>query len=472
MDIPFAIQAYQHTSRPLSAQRVINMYAEAQPRGAKKPIAVLGPPGIVTELSLGVGPVRGFTVMDGVLYAVSGTKLIQINSDNTSTELGGDISGNDVVSIANNGTQIVVTNGVSGYIWSSIAGFRLISDTDFGAANTVTFMDSFFLFDRAGTGQAFRSDQLDGTTYDGTAFATAESQPDDLRAVYNLKQILYLLGETSIELWGNAGAANFPFQRIPGATLTRGLAGSFALTDEDEALFLLADDRIAYRLSGRSLQRISTHALEQAWQRYSAVTDTICFAYTWNGHKFIHFTFPKISATLVYDIATGLWHERMSHDRLGNPLGRWRVNCVAEAYDKIWAGDAFTGRVGTFSDTTYTEFGDNTRAELVSPPLHGDGKRMFMPWFELDIETGVGLASGQGEDPQVMLSISDDGGRSFAPPEAWVSAGKTGEYDGTAYQLRWDRLGSFFTRNLKVTMSDPVRRAIYSARAPEMSIGL
>ncbi len=109
--------------------------------------------------------------------------------------------------------------------------------------------------------------------------------------------------------------------------------------------------------------------------------------------------------------------------------------------------------------------------EMVSPPLHANGNRAFMPWFELDIETGVGLTSGQGSNPQVMLSVSDNGGRSFDNPEVWSSMGMTGEYDGTAYQLRWDRLGSFYTRNVRVTISDPVRRAVYGARAPQMSIG-
>lgn len=472
MDIPFATRSYKHASQPLSSQRLINMYAESQPRSARTMVPVLGSPGIVTAATLGEGPVRGAHVMDGTLYGVSGAFLYQVNADHSTTQLGGQISGTGVVSMDDNGTELVTTNGTNGYIYSAAAGFRLISDPDFNAANTVTFMDSFFLFDRAGTGQFFRSDQLDGASYDGTAFTTAESQSDDLRAIRNHKQIAYALGEKSIELYGNAGAANFPFQRIPGATIQRGLAGSFGVTDEDESLFLLGNDRLGYRLAGRALKRISTHAIEQAWQDYSTVADVIAFAYTWNGHKFICFTFPEIAASWEFDIATGLWHERVSFDRTGNSLGRWRANCAVAAYEKTYIGDAFSGKLGFLSNSTYTEFGDDTRAEMVSPPLHGKGKRMFMPWFELELETGVGLTSGQGSDPQAMMSISDDGGRVFDSPEIWAAMGKIGEYDGTAYQLRWDRLGNFFTRHIKIVISDPVRRNVYGARAPEMSIGL
>lgn len=472
MQIPFATMSYKHASLPLSAQRVVNMYAEAQPKGAKAMMPILGCPGIDTRATLGSGPIRGGHVMDGTLYVVSGGTLYQKDADNTTTTLGGVISGTGPVSMDDNGTELVIVNGTNGYIWSAAAGFRLISDADFLPADTVTFMDGFFLFNASGTGKFFRSELLDGTSYDGTAFTTAESQSDDLLAVRNHKQVLYALGKSSIELYSNVGAANFPFQRIPGATVQRGIAGSFAVTDEDESLFILGDDRIAYRLNGRNLQRISNHAIEREWQNYTSVSDVIVFSYTWNGHKFIVYTFPEVAATWEFDISTGLPHERESHDRLGNSLGRWRANIALSAYERVYIGDVFSGKLGTLSNTTYTEFGDDTKALAISPPLHDpNGKRLFMPWFELDIETGVGLTSGQGSDPQAMMSISDNGGRSFDSPEVWSSIGKIGEYDGTAYQLRWDRLGNFFNRCIKIEISDPVRRSIYGARAPELNSG-
>lgn len=473
MQIKFATQSYKHASLPLSAQRVVNMYAEAQPQGAKAQMPILGCPGIDSRLTLGSGPLRGAHVMSDTLFVVSGGTLSQVNSDNTTVSLGGVISGTGPVSMADNGTELVTVNGENGYIWSQASGFRIISDTDFNAADTVTFMDGFFLFNQSGTGKFFRSDLLDGASYDGTAFATAESQSDKLLAVRNHKQVLYLGGQQSIELWSNVGAANFPFQRIPGATINRGLASSYAITDEDESLFILGDDRIAYRLDGRSLKRISTHAIEIEWQNYSTISDVIVFSYTWNGHKFICYTFPEVASTWEFDVSTNLWHERKSHDRLGNDLGRWRANLAISAYNRVYIGDAFSGKLGTLSNSTYTEFGDNTQAIAVCPPISDpNGKRLFMPWFELDMETGVGLTSGQGSDPHAMLSISDNGGRTFDSPEVWTSIGKIGEYEDPAYRLRWDRLGEFFSRTMMVELSDPTRRAIYGARAPELKMGM
>ena len=85
-----------------------------------------------------------------------------------------------------------------------------------------------------------------------------------------------------------------------------------------------------------------------------------------------------------------------------------------------------------------------------------------MSRFELDIESGVGLTSGQGSDPQVMLDWSDDGGFKFGPLQPWRSAGKIGRYKA---RLRWRRMGRFRERVLRVQISDPVKRAIIAAHA-------
>lgn len=469
MKIPFATQSYKDATLPLSAQQTVNFYAESAPPDARTQVAVKGCPGIITAATLGAGPVRQLHVFDGTLYAVSGGTLYSIDSDHIATPLGGVIGGSSVVSMDDNGSEIVVVNGTSGYIWDSTSGFRIISDADFNAANTVAHIDQFFLFDNAGTGEIFRSDLLDGTSYDAAAFATAESKSDDVLAVRNHKNILYALGGKTIEPMANTKAANFPFQRIEGALINRGIIGSFGITDEDEALHFIGDDRVAYRYSG-SLKRASTHAIEGEWQRYGTVTDVIAFSMTFAGHKWVYFTFPTESRTFGYDLSTRLWHERKSHDRMRNDLGRWRVNCVATAYNRTYVGDVFSGKVGYLDADTYTEFGDQIIGELVSPPLFDrNGRRMSMPWFELDIETGVGLTSGQGSDPQIMMSISDNGGHSFEPQEIWRSMGKLGEYATPAYQLRWDRLGNFFNRCIKVTVSDPVSRTVLGARAPGLS---
>lgn len=56
-----------------------------------------------------------------------------------------------------------------------------------------------------------------------------------------------------------------------------------------------------------------------------------------------------------------------------------------------------------------------------------------------------------GADPQVMLRISNDGGKTFIS-EQWRSAGRVGEYD---HRVRWNRLGQARKRVFEVIVTDP-----------------
>jgi len=462
MIVPFGISSYEHPSLPISAQRCVNLYAEKQPPDAKTPVALLGSPGLVQFASIGDGPIRGMDQMDGVLYAVSGTSLYSVTSSGTGTELGGVISGTGVVSMDNNGSQLIITNGTNGFTYSVAAGFALITDVDFFSANSVVFFDQRFVLDKADSNQFFASEQLDGTSYDPLAIASAETRPDNVKSVTLNQQVLLVFGERSIEPWQDVGAPNFPYERVPGALIERGILAPHAFCKADNTVFFVGDNRILYRLAGLTPQRVSNHAIEQVWQDYDQVDDCHMFAFHWNGHEFVHVTFPSEGATWVYDVATGIPHERESWDEFENNLSRWRGNCHIRCYGKELIGDAYTGKIGYLSNTTYTEYGNVMQGISVSPPIHSDRKRVFMPRFELDVESGVGLTTGQGSSPQIMLDWSDDGGRSYSTRQLWQSIGAMG---ANRTRVRWRRLGQARNRIMRLTISDPVRRTIMAAHA-------
>jgi hypothetical protein len=84
-----------------------------------------------------------------------------------------------------------------------------------------------------------------------------------------------------------------------------------------------------------------------------------------------------------------------------------------------------------------------------------------MARFELQVESGAGLISGQGSDPQVMLDWSDDGGKTFSN-EHWTGLGAIGDFLKRAI---FNRLGQFRTRTLRIRISDPIKIAITGAAA-------
>lgn len=93
-------------------------------------------------------------------------------------------------------------------------------------------------------------------------------------------------------------------------------------------------------------------------------------------------------------------------------------------------------------------------------PFVTDEKQwLFHQGLRLDMETGVGLLSGQGSDPQVMLRWSDDGGHTWSK-EHWVGAGAIGQYKRRA---KWNRLGRSRQRIYEIVLCEPVKAVLIGA---------
>lgn len=84
-------------------------------------------------------------------------------------------------------------------------------------------------------------------------------------------------------------------------------------------------------------------------------------------------------------------------------------------------------------------------------PSSPDNKRIQIPVLELLMRTGIGNSGAP--NPQVMLRISKDGGKTWGP-ERWRSAGAIGRY---ADRVRWLRAtGDYRNAVCEITVSDPV----------------
>lgn len=459
-----ALTSYKSASKALASQRLINGYAEFQPResGAKARVAVYGSHGIANGGTPGTGPIRGSFEMNEVGYVVSGQQFLRFESDGSSTIIGNGITGFGGVSIDGDGFSIVIVNGALGWLYvMATNAFTQISDGDFNPAKTVTVINNYYAFDWVGTNKFFISGLLDGSSYDALDFASGESNPDFVRAVRNRNGVLLVFGAETIESWDHTGATDFPFQRFKSGTIDRGIAASLAIEAEDSTLFFLGDDLVYYALNGNQLRRISTHAYEEEWQQYAKTDDAFCFKISYGGHKFIYITFPTEGKTFGFDIAANsLWHERMSFDQLGQEV-KWRASCAVTVYNKTWIGDANSNRLGLLDPNTFTEWGTPIVTTLVYPTIHADGDLISMPKFEIDMQVGVGNA--EVDDPQVMLDWSDDGANTWVSPQIWHSMGKIGDY---RKRLEWTELGSFYNRAMRISISDPVKRVIYAARCP------
>lgn len=323
-------------------------------------------------------------------------------------------------------------------------------------ASSIDYIDGYFVWSQIDSAQFFICDLYNGTVIDPLDFATAESDPSTLRRVIVSHRELWLLKANRIEVWANTGAFPFPFERIPGAVVERGCAAARSVDKADSSVFWLGDDRIVYRSQGYQPLRISEHWLEDKIKT-GTVSDAYAMTYAEGGHTFYVLTFPTLGFTVAYDCATTKWHYRQSGTTL-TPAA-WRVRCIAVAFGRTLAG-IDNGRVCDIDMDTYTEAGDAIRRVGRTPPIFAEGAKVRMSQFELECELGVGLNTGQGSDPQVMVRWTDDGGTSWSN-EHQAAIGRTGQRADRAIVRR---MGQFRQRTLEIASSEPVKHAWYGFR--------
>lgn len=467
MKTPILGSSYVARSVNAANNRMVNLYPESVPEGGKEPAFLSLTPGLRLLATIGIGPIRGLWSFGGYMYAVSGTQLYKIGPDFVGTLLGS-VAGYSQVSMSDNGTQLFVAANPNGYIYNASTGvFASISDPDFPGAVNVSYLDGYFVFNQPNSQKFWVTSLLDGTSIDPLDFASAEGSPDNVVGLIVDHREIWLFGTNSIEVWYDAGLADFPMARIQGAFIEIGCSAPYSIAKLDNSLFWLGSDArgngIVYRANGYTGTRISTHAVEFAIQNYSDISDAIAYTYQQEGHAFYVINFPSANATWVYDVSTNAWHERSYFS--DGVFGRHRSNCMVNFNGEIVVGDYENGNIYAFDLSTYSDNGNAKkwlRSWRAIPTGQNNLKRSAHHSLQLDCESGVGIVTGQGSDPVVHLRWSDDGGHTWSNYHS-AKMGKIGE---TGRRVIWRRLGmteKLRDRVYEVSGTDPVKVAIMGA---------
>ena len=405
MKTPILGGAYVARSVNAAANRMVNLFPEVVPEGGKEPAFLQRCPGLKPLTLVGgsliasdTSGIRGLWTFGGFLYIASGGKLYRADGNFAVTELGL-INGSGPVSMTDNGIQLFVACNPSAFIYNANTGvFAQITDPDFPGAVSVGYLDSYFVFNEPNSQRVWVTSLLDGTSIDPLDFASAEGNPDNIVSLMVDHREVWLFGNNTVEVWYNAGAADFPLARIEGAFMETGCLAPYSVAKLDNSVFWLGSDArgngIVYRNQGYNGQRISTHAVEWQIQQYGVLSDAIGYSYQQDGHSFYVLTFPTAQATWVFDVATGLWHERAYWD--GVQYRRHRSNCQANFAGKVIVGDWETGILYEVDPDVHT---DNfysqryLRSWRALPTGQNSLKRTAQHALQLDAEAGVGTVA-------------------------------------------------------------------------------
>ena len=457
VSVPLPAGSYRNAVNAFTIQSCINCYPVVPTKQAVADLSIFGTSGIkevATTLNSLAGANRGGRVKGGKPYVLNGPDLYRIDraindagSQIYTPVLMGKVGGEGRAFFSDNGKQLIVICSGKGFIVDETLtpAFQQITAPGFtanGTPETVTFVDGFFLVTTSAK-KIIRSNINDGLTWNALNFGTAEADPDELKAIVTLKNQPYAGGAKTIEMFRNISASGFSFQRVNGYVISKGV---FA-----PSTFIAAADRIFFVGGGEmespaiwalppagEPEKISTDAIDTQLQRMSAedVSNAFAWTYSQNGGYFVGFSFTD--QCFVYDIASGLWHDRESQvlDSKGFvQITRWRANCILTAYNSVFVADSQSGKIGELSPFLFREFDRAIRRAIITPPISNQAQPFFIS--RVDAIMDQGRTENSSASPiLVALSWSTDAITWSNPIHAEV-----GEIGNFGENISWNPIG-------------------------------
>lgn len=400
--------SYESRSLIAAAQRCVNLYMEQNVSATdlyhittSEPMHFVHQctPGLTLLSTAPEYPIRGlYTASNGNVFAVANTSLYNITSSwqwnlisaLTPATQDAVTPQPTPVSMVDNGTTLFIVDGSStGWYCdvNDLTGFTVMSSNTypgnnqqagFYGADKIDYSDTYFILNKPGTNIFYISTsefvpEINTTiVFDPLDFASKTAKPDPIVSIIVQKQVIWLLGSQSFEVWYNSGGQaigdlttnTFPFQIFQGAFSDHGCAAKYSVAKGNDSIFWLSQDLtgtgIVMQGSGYSAKRISTHAIENTFYQYaqtSTINDAIGYCYNQEGHYFYVLNFPSADATWVFDSSEGQWHERVWLDQNGQEH-RHQCNFAVNAFGTVIGTDWANGNLYEYDLNNYSDNGN------------------------------------------------------------------------------------------------------------------
>lgn len=384
----------------------------------------------------GPGVDRGGFDWEGVHYRVMGTKLCTVSSAGDVAELG-DVGAGGRVRFSNGFGYLSIWSGTRLYYWDG-STLTQVTDPDLGSVIHGVWIAGYNL---STDGQYLIVTELaDKTQVNPLKYGNAETDPDPLKAVDELRNEAYAFGRYSIEVFDNFGGDGFPFQRIEGAMVPRGIIGTHAYCEFASTFAFLGSGRneapAVYLMAPGDSAKISTAEIDKVLERHteSELSGAVLESRVVRGHAWLYVHLPD--TTLVYDLnASKAVQEPVWFELNSAIVGRstYRARNMVLSYGQWISGDPTGVTLGTFTEDSGEHYGDVVGWDFGTIILYNEGRGAIVNELELVALTGHVSASA---DPVILTSYSVDG-------ETWsaekpIPAGKQGQRNK---RLAWRKQG-------------------------------
>jgi hypothetical protein len=390
----------------------------------------------IVSMNTGPGVDRGAINWNGVCYRVMGTSLVRVNEDDTITTLG-TIPGTNLVRFDYSFDRLSIAANGNLYYWNGSTLLQ-VTDPDLGIVIDQMWIDGHFM---TTDGESLVVTELnDPTSVLPTKYGSSEVDPDPVKALLKLDNEPYALNRYTIEVFDNIGGAGFPFQRIEGAMIERGVIGTRACCVFNETIAFVGSKRnepVAVWLgaSGSSV-KISTREIDTILQEYSEtdLLNILVESRIEKTHEWLYIHLPD--QTLVYDAAASKLMKEPVWFTLGSDIDQsiYRARNMVWCYNKWVVGDPLSSRLGYLTNEIGEHWGVTVGWEFGTVIIYNEGRGALFHELELVCLSG---RAALGKDPRIYTEYSLDG-ESWSMPK-FVKAGKQGE---RAKRIVWLGQGS------------------------------
>ena len=399
--------------------------------------------GIVSN-GTGPGADRGGVNYRGELFRVMGTKLVRISSAGAVTVLG-DVGGpvTELVTFDYSFDYLGVASGGRLYLWDGT--LQQITDPDLGVVLDFVWVDGYFM---TTDGEFLVVTELsDPFVVNPLKYGSSEADPDPVVALLKLRNEVYALNRNTIEVFDNVGGALFPFARIEGAQIQKGVVGTFACCVFQETIAFLGSGRNEapgiYLGANGMAKKISTQEVDEILLQFTEeqLAQVKLEARNDRAHQHLYIHLPD--RTIVFDAAASQVLQDLVWFNLTSTIvgfSQYRARNLIWVYDKWMVGDPQSSNIGYLDDTIGSHWGEQVRWEFGTLIVYNEGKGALFHQMELVSLTGRVIL---GVDPQISTSYSVDG-LSYSQ-EKFIKVGTIGN---TSKRLSWFQQGHM--RNFRI----------------------
>jgi hypothetical protein len=443
VQIPIINGIYTDSSPDFRTSYPVNLVPVPKANGISE--GYLRPADGLVANGTGPGTDRGGINWNNVCYRVMGSKLVSVSSTGVVTILGDVGDDGRLVTLDYSFDRLAIASNGNLFYWSPSLGLIQVTDPDLGVVLDVVWVDGYFM---TTDGEFLVVTELsDPTQVNPLKYGSSEADPDPVKALLKLRNEVYALNRHTIEVFDNVGGDLFPFQRIEGAQIEKGVIGTHGCCNFLESIAFLGsgfnEAPGIYVGVNAQANKISTQEIDMLLLNYTEAQLEQVKLEARNDRTHQHLYVHLPDKTLVFDAAAS--------QELGQPVwflltsslvgfSKFRAQNFVWCYDRWLVGDPTTSNVGYFVNNVSTHYGMKVRWEFATTIIYNEGRGAIVTNLEL-----VGLTGSVafGLDPTINTSYSTDG-QNWSQQKI-IKAGKLGE---RAKRLVWFQQG--WMRNWRI----------------------